>query len=500
MKKHILLSAALCGTLVLLGTVSCQKQPVPAGKAEFKSFTVHSAPLSKQELSGGTLVHWQSGDKLAMVSRTDAASAIAEATNFIDLFSTTESGAQATFTGSFSSGQQSKVFVVHPYTAYGSYNAGQVYVSYRNDAGDYHYTLFYVPFSPLQRAVANSFPVDYTTMHSGAWGAVRPPLHLAYGIIEDRLSSTEFRMHNACALLKFSIANAGKINYVDFKFTGTDYLAAYRVQINFDESTGDFLLTKPWSGQGQAPIVRVYPPEGEDTFPVGTYYAAITPVTKASKPTVILRNLSTNKQAKLIGSETVTLDAGDILPLGGSKALDTIADEKSAWASRSATLTYTMDFTQGKSKPFSTDINTVVGTGEGINSSYSFTGPTTITIKTAGTNSNVYYDEANNYLVLKGGSSNGAYLFAPNIDGRRLKTVNINAAGHAASASTTTKFVMGSNGGTSTTYGTQTLPLESAGPSDYSLSKATFPAGTGVYLGVGRNATVYLRSLELIYE
>ena len=502
--KKILTLSALCGVLVLMSTVSCQKQEVPQAAAQQASFTVYAPkPQMETELNSGRYVWWNSGDNLTMVSRNNAADGFAAANCKFDRFSTTESGAQATFTGTFSPGQQNKVYVAHPFTNYAASSASNTYVSYR----DGHYTLFYVPFSPLQQAVANSFPKDYTTYHNSAWtvDAVvkKPSLNLAYGIIEDRTASTEFHMHNACALLKFSIAGED-IEHVDFYF-GTQVIAAYRVQIMFDESTGDFIKTVPWSGQGQAYAVRVYPPAGESTFPAGTYYAAVAPFSTETAPSVALRKTG-NKFAKFTGPTKVTLDAGDILPLGGAKALDTIADEKSAWTTYGATLTFTMDFTKGAAAgaTFTEAINTSTAAGAGIGVTYNLTtGSTPIQIGTEGTGSSIYYDTTKNCLVLNSCDGAGAWLRAPAIAGRRLKSVTFNAAGHAASESATTSFVCGSNGGSSSTYSTTSIPLESAGPSEQTVEKATFPANAKIYVGVNKitgGAKIYLRSLTFVYE
>ncbi|MBQ9548825.1 MAG: hypothetical protein IJV01_06695 [Bacteroidales bacterium] len=495
MKKHILLSAALCGTLVLLGTVSCQKQDLPEARQEC-SFTVYAPPATSPQLQGGTAVWFKSGDQLSMISRSDNGASFDKTKCVIDRFSTTESGAQATFTGSFSASQQSKVYVFHPYTSYAASSGSNGYVSYRavsGTSGDRN-TIFYVPNSPLQRAVANDFPVDYTTAIHTCWGGDNPPLNIAYGIIADRTSSTEFHMHNACALLKFSIAGSG-ITSADFRFSETEAISAYRVQIGFDESNGDaWLNTVPWSGQGEANTVRVYPPAGNSTFPAGTYYAVVARVKTAAPPTVTLRKAG--QIASFTGSTDVTLNAGEILPLG-TKALDAIADEKDAWTAFSDDpLDLTLDFSKGADGVFTTAIPTASTAFKkgGVDFTLSQGGTNYVFKFLANDQGSYNYDSTNSALRFVSGASYNAIMRVPAIPGRRLTKITFTGVNNASGS----KVIVGANASTSYLY--KNITFTDNTPTDITLT--TVPAnGNVVYFGLYKGSfDVSFKSIVFRYE
>ena len=476
----------------LLGVTSCSKQDESAPADPARSLRAYAPPSGRPELHEGSAVWFRSGDIVSMVSRDNQGDKIDAAHCFIDNFSTEESGSVVTFRGSFSSGQTDTVFAVHPYTDYSGYSTSQVFVSYRNDGtGTTRNNLFYVPFSPQQQAVAGDFPTDYTTMHQSAWGVgVKPPLNLAYAVLDK--SDDSFRMHNACALLKFRL-DGTDITSVDFR-SDTNAIVAYRVMISFDQKTGSFIKTSPLSGQGNSRTVRVYPPQGSSTFAPGTtYYAAIAPIS-GSAPTVTLRKAT--KVASFTGPFPVTISAGDILPLG-SAGLDTYVSE---WTDIPAELTLTLDFTQGKGKPFTTNINTN-------SSKYSFTytfsqGGADYTFKTTGKSGGAYYDTTNNYLVLKSTGSAGTFLELPAIDGRRLKSVTAKAGGFVTATPTTAgKFVCASNSGTSYTYGSNTVALESAyAGASVTRTSPLFVPGNPIWVGAQSAHTINLRELTLVYE
>ena len=489
MKKTIY--TALCGILVLAAGTSCEKKGLESAPRTVHSYTVSADPIGRPSLNEGIKVHWKNGDKISMVSRNNEASAFNAENCFIDVFSTTDSGEKATFTGSYGSNQQDKVYAVHPFSNLAASSSSNIYVSYRAVEGTdgNRNTLFYVPGSPLQQAVAGDFPTDYTDFHKSAWNSTKPALWMGYAVLNK--TDEDFHMHNACALLKFHFT-ADDITSAEFNF-GTQNIAGYRSQIGFDEGNDNaWLNTVPWSGQGQTATVRVYPPSGHDTFVPGeTYYAVIACVKTEAAPTVTLRKAT--KVATFTGTTNVTLAAGEILPLG-SKGLDDYVD---AWTNISSELTLTMDFTQGAAKPFNTSIPTASTAPA---KSYTLTQDgTDYKVSIEGSGCSFNYDATNNYLVLKG-VSKGCWICTPAIPGRRLKTVTCNAAGYGKTESTTMKFTYASNSGTSSTYGTVTLPLESAGAAVKTMTSARFPANTRVMVGAPASSTVNLRSLTLIYE